>query len=134
MLPDSVAKSTLLSQYKHSAKRRGLLWELTDDQFFALTIQNCHYCEVPPSNVKKLTRKSGLTLDMEYTYNGIDRVDNAIGYLPSNCVPCCDICNKAKRNMSLDMFMAWLHRTHSRIPNGRIPKPICSQEPPGGES
>jgi 5-methylcytosine-specific restriction endonuclease McrA len=27
---------------------------------------------------------------------GIDRVDNSIGYTPDNCVPCCTQCNRIK--------------------------------------
>jgi 5-methylcytosine-specific restriction endonuclease McrA len=52
---------------------------------------------------------------MEYTYSGIDRLDNAIGYEPPNCVPCCDICNLAKRDMSYGAFVAWMRRTHARL-------------------
>jgi hypothetical protein len=48
----------------------------------------------------------------EYAYNGIDRVDNFKGYEIDNCVPCCYICNYAKRDMSKDQFLAWVKRIY----------------------
>ena len=43
-------------------------------------------------------------------YNGIDRKDNNLGYTPKNVVPCCSVCNFAKKNMPFDAFMAWIAR------------------------
>jgi 5-methylcytosine-specific restriction endonuclease McrA len=73
--------------------------------FKELITCNCHYCDAPPSNksVYKFTKEYQL-------YNGVDRKNNALGYTPDNCVPCCDICNKAKRAMSYKAFMAWIKR------------------------
>ena len=42
--------------------------------------------------------------------NGIDRIDNNIGYTKENSVPCCEICNKAKRDMSYNDFINYLKR------------------------
>lgn len=46
----------------------------------------------------------------EYLYNGLDRVDSNKGYLKENVVPCCEICNKAKRDLSLCQFKKWINR------------------------
>ena len=46
--------------------------------------------------------------DLSYYANGIDRKSNQKGYTPQNCVPCCEICNKAKRNMNYVKFMGWI--------------------------
>lgn len=35
---------------------------------------------------------------------GIDRVDNNLGYLQGNCVSCCEWCNRAKRNGTIETF------------------------------
>ena len=43
-----------------------------------------------------------------YTYNGMDRVDNAKGYVLGNVVPCCHTCNFAKRGMATNEFVAWV--------------------------
>ena len=36
--------------------------------------------------------------------NGIDRVDNNIGYTEENTVPCCEFCNRAKLNNTEEYF------------------------------
>ena len=46
----------------------------------------------------------------EILYNGIDRLENTIGYEDSNCVPACKICNFAKRNLSQKQFYDWIKR------------------------
>jgi hypothetical protein len=38
-------------------------------------------------------------------YNGIDRVKPDAGYIPSNCVPCCGVCNFMKRNHTYREFL-----------------------------
>lgn len=43
-----------------------------------------------------------------YTYNGIDRMDNAIGYTPNNVVTCCINSNIAKGNMKYHLFIIWI--------------------------
>ena len=49
----------------------------------------------PPSNIHKSAYNTG-----DFTYQGIDRVDNTQGYHMVNCVPCCKKCNQAKLAMS----------------------------------
>ena len=49
--------------------------------------------------------KSQGKLGTEYKYNGIDRVDNKIGYELDNCVSCCIKCNKAKSYFGQDEFL-----------------------------
>jgi hypothetical protein len=39
--------------------------------------------------------------------NGIDRVDNTLGYELGNVIPCCSVCNRAKSNLPLDYFLRW---------------------------
>jgi len=43
-----------------------------------------------------------------YVYNGIDRKENGIGYIESNAVTCCKVCNWAKGKMSYGDFMLWV--------------------------
>lgn len=45
---------------------------------------------------------------MEFVYNGIDRMDNSLGYISGNVVTCCQICNRAKGAMLLEDFMLWI--------------------------
>ena len=42
--------------------------------------------------------------DAEHKVIGIDRIDSSNGYILSNIVPCCEKCNIAKGEMSIDEF------------------------------
>jgi hypothetical protein len=48
-------------------------------------------------------------------WNGLDRVDNTLGYTEANVVPCCQICNIAKQRMSVDEFVTWISKVHQHM-------------------
>lgn len=50
--------------------------------------------------------------DRNYYYTGLDREDNTLGYLYSNLVPCCKVCNRAKSTMTRAEFLTWIGRAH----------------------
>jgi hypothetical protein len=54
-------------------------------------------------------------LNGEFVYNGIDRLDCAIGYQPNNVVSCCAICNRAKGDMPFEAFIEWIIVIASRL-------------------
>lgn len=100
----------LLAQYIRGAKSRGHSFELTKAEFKSIVESPCHYCGVPPyrkaiSDEKARARRH----NGNYIYTGVDRVDNSLGYLVKNCVPCCAVCNRAKYTMTYLEFMAYLH-------------------------
>ena len=97
----------VISSYKHCAKKRDMEWKLSDQEAEVLVQSNCHYCSCPPSNRKiyKSTYNYGKHLST-YIYGGIDRVDSSLGYTSGNVVPCCSICNIAKRALSVTDFLA----------------------------
>lgn len=45
-----------------------------------------------------------------YEYNGVDRLDNALGYTRENCVPACRPCNAAKNAISKAAIYKLYHR------------------------
>src|SRR3990172_197309 len=95
MLPNGeAALNKLLLHYKNNAKKRNLRFELSMDEFIKITKSDCHYCGDEPNREYKEKRNNG-----GYIYNGIDRVNNSLGYILDNCVPCCEVCNKAKRDL-----------------------------------
>lgn len=57
----------------------------------------------------------------EYVHNGVDRVDNALGYTPDNCVPCCSRCNYAKRAMPRGEFENWLMSAKESLQRKDLP-------------
>ena len=73
----------------------------------ALIFQPCFYCGVVGTNFKRTERKDGLG---SFYYNGLDRVDSRKGYISNNVVSCCKVCNRAKSDMSLYDFQAWLEQ------------------------
>ena len=82
---------------KQGARIRGLEFNLTNEQIKNIATKNCFYCGTPPSSETK--SKNG-----NFIHNGVDRVDNSIGYNIENVVPCCTRCNLAKRKSSIGEF------------------------------
>ena len=87
---------SLYVRYKKESIKRGYEFSLTNKEFFDIKKQNCHYCGAIPKK-----------------YNGIDRKDNKIGYVYSNCLPCCIDCNFAKRTLEYDYFLNWINKIKS---------------------
>lgn len=99
--------SFLWHSYKCGAKKRGLEFSLTRDEFRELTSSNCYYCNEEPNKIRKtrfLEYKNSKSV-YGYKYNGIDRIDNNKGYFISNCRPCCEFCNKMKMAHSEKEFL-----------------------------
>lgn len=124
-LPDGVAsRNAVLNNYKNSARHTGRTWDLTDEEFDQLTSSECFYCGCPPGRIfyaKDSKGKKGNSGG--FIYNGIDRVDNILGYISENVVPACRICNFAKGSLSFDEFMAWIDRltAHKLEVSGQVP-------------
>jgi hypothetical protein len=95
----------LFNNYKGGAKKRGYTFEITVEQFTLLVQSLCHYCGAKPFTVCKQKTKAGSVL-----YNGIDRLDNAQGYVAGNVVSCCRHCNRAKAELSVDDFLGLVKR------------------------
>ncbi len=75
------------SQYRSSAKSRGLSFNLTKDEFSSFWQVPCTYCGSEVATI------------------GIDRIDSSIGYSIDNCVSCCTMCNHMKLDYSLDEWL-----------------------------
>ncbi len=101
--PGKAVRNLIFDQYQRDAKKRNLEWRLTGDQFDDLIAQSCYYCKRPPSMTRKARRCNG-----DLTYNGIDRINNNLGYTTNNVAACCQICNRAKSNMTLEDFESWI--------------------------
>src|SRR5208337_1984318 len=102
------ARNHVLKVYKDSAKKRGYSWDIDDVVFFQLVQLKCWYCGADPSTTRKAD-------GWEYTYNGLDRLDNTKGYSLSNIATCCKICNSAKNTMTVEAFKAWIEKVHAHL-------------------
>jgi hypothetical protein len=73
------------ARYKNAqslAKSRKREFDLTFEQYSELILQPCHYCN----------GKMGKVLFAI----GLDRIDNQMGYVSGNVLPCCGTCNKIR--------------------------------------
>ena len=103
--PDPKNRGTLavnkINEMKQKAKVRGKDWSLTHEQAYYLIIAECFYCKEPSR--------------WPQGRNGIDRVDNAKGYEPGNCVTACASCNTAKGTRTNEEFREWAARLYSNL-------------------
>jgi len=104
--PELVSFNSLLKSYQYRATEKNITFSLTVNEFRHHTKQPCHYCGVPPYKQHKAPKY----LKRYYIFNGLDRIDNKIGYEPTNVVACCVICNRAKRDLPELEFQAWIKR------------------------
>ncbi len=82
--------------------------------FLKLIESSCYYCYNVCSNLLNVRNKYIMP------YNGIDRINNNLGYSKDNVVSCCKICNRAKDKMSQDDFYRWLAAAHATTCHRRI--------------
>ena len=75
------------NRYKNRADNKSLSYELTIEEYNIIINLQCYLCG----------RKS-----CEKYKNGIDRIDNKIGYIMSNVESCCGSCNFIKKDMDLN--------------------------------
>lgn len=109
------AALTVAFHWKKSyAKNKNFEFHLTKKEFEILSIQNCFYCNAPPANVCRARCNNG-----DFTYNGIDRVNNLLGYVIDNCVTCCLKCNRMKSDMSISDFIQRCRIILERYDNNR---------------
>jgi hypothetical protein len=77
-----------LGNIKFGAQRRGYEWAIDDDDAISM-LGLCFYC-----GIKAVDR-----------VHGLDRMDNARGYMPSNTVGCCWECNMMKKCLDARTFV-----------------------------
>jgi hypothetical protein len=77
----------IFDRYRVRAPKRGLVFELTVEQFIQGIMQPCYYC------------------NEDYDSIGFDRLDSDIGYTTENSVSCCTMCNMMKRKYNLNDFI-----------------------------
>lgn len=70
-----------LNALKYAAEKRGIDWNLTDEEAKTMMTTACIYCK---------------HINLEVRVNGIDRLDSSKPYTTENCRPCCKNCNYMK--------------------------------------
>jgi len=77
----------LYYEAKSSARKRDIEFLLTQKQYETFKDKQCFYCGDTIKGVR------------------LDRVDNDLGYIMENIVPCCKICNYMKMALSYGEFI-----------------------------
>lgn len=83
--------------YKNGAKRRGLEWQLTKEDFEEYWNKNCFYCNNEISTI------------------GIDRIDSTKGYVKDNIKPCCSLCNTIKLDLTYNEFIGQIIKIYNNL-------------------
>jgi hypothetical protein len=87
--------STRFCIYKYGAKKRGIPFELTLEEFMGFWQQPCAYCGDPIEAV------------------GLDRIESTKGYVNGNVVSCCAICNAWKNCLTVEEFRAHVQKVYA---------------------
>lgn len=90
----------------NSARKRKLDFTISKDVAADFLIKPCFYCQ----------KQSIITGHKECS--GIDRVDNNLGYVEGNCVPCCFYCNSCKNSRSLNDFIEHVKNMYNNLVKG----------------
>ena len=99
---EETEQRVMYGRYAAGAATRNYEFALTFNEFVLLASLNCYYCGAPP-----VARRQGV---YRAVMNGIDRCDNNLGYIKTNVVPCCTVCNRAKGTLSAGEWETWLNR------------------------
>lgn len=102
--PEYSLWKALYTSYRTNAGYSKRVFGLTFDEAVCLFKASCKYCGRSPS--KKKTHKVASSVSVKW--NGIDRINSREGYFIKNCVTCCEDCNLAKSNSTVDDFLSWV--------------------------
>jgi len=95
--------------YERRARKKELSFEISLDEWSDLIAQSCTICGKDPSDTHT---------------NGIDRIDNSIGYEESNIQICCGTCNYLKRDLAMGDFVNQLLCIFTKYPDPQEEKDI----------
>lgn len=94
---------TLKRRFNHlksESLRRNLEFNITFNFFKNNAKKKCHYCNDNPK---------------ETTGSYMDRINNQIGYIESNIVPCCTMCNRIKNTYNEQEFYVIINKIYKNI-------------------
>jgi hypothetical protein len=94
------------ASYRSRAEKKELEFAITHDDYKSIILQDCYLCgkESTDTNI-----------------NGVDRVDNNVGYTIANCKACCKECNHMKNQYPLDELMKKIERIQNNWNDRDLP-------------
>jgi hypothetical protein len=88
---------------------------MTKEDISWLVGQNCFYCGATPQENFDRVKRSSISVKKVVVYNSIDRVDSSKLHDRDNVVCCCQFCNMAKRNLSIDDFYSHIMKIRNNL-------------------
>lgn len=120
--PGHAGCQKLFQNYKNSAAKRHLEFNISRDEFIEVITKNCFYCDSPPNRISSVKVNSPeAELNSRFLFNGIDRLNSKLGYISGNCVACCYDCNVAKFENTPEEFYQMILKIYTNlVKTGRI--------------
>jgi hypothetical protein len=87
------------SAYKYNARQRNIEFNLTFEEFYTFWERPCYYCNDPIKGI------------------GIDRINSDGAYNLENVVPCCSVCNYAKKSHTSEQFISMCMKVAENFKN-----------------
>ena len=106
----NVGERAVFHRVKSDAVRWGREFTLPFEWFAEAIHAPCHYCgRMDQNSINVASKRSDEWLIKGFKYNGLDRLNNDIGYVIENVVPCCFVCNRAKNSMGYQEFIEYIN-------------------------
>jgi hypothetical protein len=86
--PNRMASS--FTEYMKRANTKNLEFSITPEKYEEITHSPCYLCGKEASDIH---------------LNGMDRLDNKVGYIEENVLPCCSECNYMKNEFTIEEFI-----------------------------
>lgn len=89
-------------------------------------VLQCHYCGIREADIPSVGMKSQIQLPVKVL--GVDRRDSSQGYIETNLVPCCFVCNQIKGDRFSYNEMKAIGKAISSAWSERLRRPnkVCS--------
>jgi hypothetical protein len=92
---------------KSNAKARNIAVDISESDFLRIAKNPCTYCGALP--IEKTPPKKW---QVSTYLNGVDRVDNSLGYTIYNSVACCYDCNRIKSDLTEVNFLKHIKKIY----------------------
>src|ERR1035437_607657 len=104
---------SLFNALRKSAKSRNKTCTLTYKEFLEFgSVTKCYYCG------DFVTWEKTRINNNRWGYN-LDRKNSDVGYNRSNCVVCCNVCNRMKRTLTVCEFYVHIKKLAKRLRYGK---------------